>query len=327
MSIRCYAQRLLNPFRGVMNVIEFEAAEAVTTDGIHWDIYVRNAELVRDLAEAAWVQTSDIRYGRWSVAEGLKRGPIQPSADFVRMEELGTVVYEHLLTVHEQVPFAFADCYELWLLDTQQRPLALLNSVTQPREMVHDQMLRWRAGYLCERIFRPAVLQKLPLARPNSTAAEYLTNYINTLTRQPAQAQWFVRTAEGGHGLQGINIVPEIIERFLPREVFPDLLIHTQHHDALHSQLIDAFLIWQAPWLLLLQHLDEATRRYYEPLARRQALLVEKQYRLYPQILDKAQINAARVEAQLRRVQRDANQDLDAMSVFYIELGKQEYGL
>jgi hypothetical protein len=66
MSIRRYAQRLLNPFRGVMNIIEFQGAEAVTTDGIHWDIYVRDLELVQDIQHNARIQTSDIRYGHWS---------------------------------------------------------------------------------------------------------------------------------------------------------------------------------------------------------------------------------------------------------------------
>lgn len=204
MPIRCYAQRLLNPFRGVMNVIEFEAAEAVTLDGVQWDIYVRNAELVKDLAQAERVQTSDIRYGSWSAAQGLKRGPIQPSDDFLR-------------------------------------------------------------------------------------------------------------DAEGGLSLHGVNIHLDLQQRCLPEEVFP-------------TQLIEAFLQWQAPWLLLLQHLDEATRRYYEPLARQQAALVEKNHRLYPSVIDPAQINAARVETQLRRSIPQRANDTDEMTVYYIEFGKTERG-
>jgi len=198
MPIRCYAQRLLNPFRGVMNVIEYQAAEAVTLDGVQWDIYVRNAELVKDLAQAERVQTSDIRYGSWSAAQGLKRGPIQPSEDFLRMEHQGEVVYHHLL--------------------------------------------------------------------------------------------------------------------------------NTQHHDTHHTQLVEAFLQWQAPWLLLLQHLDEATRRYYEPLARQQAALVENHHRLYLTVIDPTQINAARVETQLRRALPQSVNDTDEMTVYYIELGKTERG-
>lgn len=78
MTPTCYAQRLLNPFRGVMNIIEHEGAEAVTTDGLHWDIYVRDTTLVEDLADSHKVQTSDIRYGSWSQKQGLKRGRFIP---------------------------------------------------------------------------------------------------------------------------------------------------------------------------------------------------------------------------------------------------------
>ena len=49
MTIECYAQRLLNPFRGTVHTIRYASAEAVTTDGVHWDIYVSNDELARDL--------------------------------------------------------------------------------------------------------------------------------------------------------------------------------------------------------------------------------------------------------------------------------------
>lgn len=38
MQIECYAQRLLNPFRGTMQVVKYASAEAVSTDGVHWDI-------------------------------------------------------------------------------------------------------------------------------------------------------------------------------------------------------------------------------------------------------------------------------------------------
>jgi len=97
MTPTCYAQRLLNPFRGVMNIIEYEGAEAVTTDGLHWDIYVRDTTLVEDLADGHKVQTSDIRYGSWSEKQGLKRGAIYPSDDFKMLEHRGAILYEYLL--------------------------------------------------------------------------------------------------------------------------------------------------------------------------------------------------------------------------------------
>jgi hypothetical protein len=93
-----------------------------------------------------------------------------------------------LLKVHGQVPFGFADCYELWLLDTQQRPLALLHSVTQPGDTATDHALQWRAGYLCERIFQPRGIAQFEAIFDTNNPAQYLTRYINELTRQPAQA-------------------------------------------------------------------------------------------------------------------------------------------
>ena len=86
MVFERYAQRLLNPFRGVMNIIEFEGAEAVTTDGMRWDIYVRDTGLVEEFADSHRIQTSDIRYGSWSAKDGLKRGAIYPSDDFKVLE-------------------------------------------------------------------------------------------------------------------------------------------------------------------------------------------------------------------------------------------------
>ena len=49
MQIECYAQRLLNPFRGVVHTIRYQSAEAVTTDGVEWDIYVANDALLDGL--------------------------------------------------------------------------------------------------------------------------------------------------------------------------------------------------------------------------------------------------------------------------------------
>jgi hypothetical protein len=99
-AIHCYSQRLLNPFRGSVNIIRYRSAEAVTSDGIHWDIYVSNDSLLDGLDKSRSIQISDIRYGRWSMQEGLIRGPVYPSDEFYRLEEMGAVVYQHLLKAH-----------------------------------------------------------------------------------------------------------------------------------------------------------------------------------------------------------------------------------
>ena len=61
MSVECFAQRLLNPFRGAMHTIKYGGAEAVTTDGVEWDIYVANDALLDDFFDTSRMQISDIR--------------------------------------------------------------------------------------------------------------------------------------------------------------------------------------------------------------------------------------------------------------------------
>ena len=320
--IEHFSQRLLNPFRGVLNIVTYGSAEAVTTDGVHWDIYVRNDELVKDLQDSYKVQTSDIRYGSWSEENSLKRGPVFPSDDFKRMEEMGAVVYEHLLEVHDQVPFPMKDKYELWLLDNRRMPLALLDSVVFPQQMDLQQSIAWRAGLACRESFYAQ--SWLDMKSDAACEGDYLAGYINDAAGEKPAAQWFMRQQDGsGRGLQGIQLPAELEGRILGAEAFPQFLLRTIGHDELHQVLIEEFFAWQAPWLLVLPELQNEVRGELEQQARRHALAVDKQYRLYPQIIDPAVINAARVEAMLRKGQKkqnDENDEEDIMSTFYIEL-------
>lgn len=298
-TIQCYSQRLLNPFRGVMNIITYESADAVTTDGVHWDIYVVDGELLEGL-EGNNILTSEIRYGSWSQEQGLKRGPIYPSDDFKRLEHLGAIVYEHLLQVHDQVPFPFWDRYELWLLDQARQPLALINSVVHEHEIDTNLPIDWRAGLACRRSFVTEMMDQICHGECLNPG-EYLTDYINQCSGERPAAQWFRRNMDGsGLGLAGINLAAHHSSRRIPATNFPDLFIQTNSHDLEHSQLIEEFLAWQAPWILLLGNLESKTRQHYEQLARFQALVVAAQYRLYPNIVDLKAIKAARVEARLR---------------------------
>lgn len=319
-TIQCYSQRLLNPFRGVMNFITYESAEAVTTDGVHWDIYVTDGELLEGL-EGKNILTSEIRYGSWSKEKGLKRGPIFPSNDFKRLEDLGATVYEHLLTVHEQVPFPFWDRYELWLLDQADQPLALINSVVHEHEIDTELPIDWRAGLACRKSFSSTILEEyLDTANELLTAADYLTDYVNQCAGEKPAAQWFRRNMDSsGLGLAGINLSNSYQGRRILTENFPELFIQTESHDLEHSQLIEEFLCWQAPWLLLLNNIDSETRQQYEQLARQHAMEVAKQYRLYPQIVEEDQIKAARIEAKLRDSQPSEEEKTMAPS-YYLDM-------
>ena len=317
MQIECYAQRLLNPFRGAVHTIRYQSAEAVTTDGIEWNIYVANDALLDGLGRAGRrAQVSDIRYGRWSPETGLKRGPLFPSEDFKRLENMGAVVYEHLLTIHREVPFAFRDQFELWLLDRRDQPLALLHSVRTDSETDTRPPLDWRAGMAAQERFQSAAIPHL-----TESAGAYLSRYVNSLSG--GSAQWFRRADDGaGLGLHTLKGGDPLRGRILEAGAFAPLFIATAGMDAAHAQLVHDYQAWQAPWMLLLPHLDAATRGALEARAcRQQAGLVEKHCRLYPAIVDRQAVLAARVEAALIRNQPKPAQADDAMSMFYIEPG------
>jgi hypothetical protein len=319
MQIECYAQRLLNPFRGVVHVIRYQSAEAVTTDGIEWDIYVANDALLDGLGRAGKrAQISDIRYGHWSAEKGLKRGPLFPSDDFKRLEDMGAVVYEQLLRAHREVPFVFHDQFELWLLDRNDQPLALLHSVRTDSETDTKPPLDWRAGMAAQERFQSVAIGGL-----NESAGAYLTRYVNSLSSRVVQ--WFRRSDDGaGLGLHTLNGGDRLRGRVLDADAFPSLFIATAGMDAAHTRLVHDYHAWQAPWMLLLPHLDPATRSALEACACQQAEMIEKHCRLYPAVIDRPALQAARVEAALLRNQpRNAAHD-EVMPMFYIELGSTE---
>ena len=321
MQIECYAQRLLNPFRGVVHTIRFQSAEAVTTDGIEWDIYVANDALLDGLGRAGKrAQISDIRYGHWSAEKGLKRGPLYPSDDFKRLEEMGAVVYEHLLKVHREVPFAFRDQFELWLLDRNAQPLALLHSVRTHSETDTRPPLDWRAGMAAHEHYQSEAIADLA-----ESAGAYLTRHVNSLAS--GVVQWFCRTDDGaGLGLHTLNGGEPLRGRVLEADAFPPLFIATTGMDAPHTRLVHDYHAWQAPWMLLLPHIDRATRSALETCACQQAESVEKHCRLYPEVIDRAALQAARVEAALVRSQPRPQKQDDVMPMFYIELSSTESG-
>ncbi len=323
MSIRRYAQRLLNPFRGVMNIIEYESAEAVTIDGIHWDIYVRDADLVKELPNSSHIQTTEIRYGSWSAEKGLKRGSIYPSEDFTYLEHLGSMVFDELLEHHQNIPFPLQDHLELWLLDKQYQPLALLNSAVAMDDIELDCPTDWRAGLECRNTFQSNIFDDIDTGDFRTDSAGcYLTDYINSLRCDSHCAQWFLRDPNKpmATGLVGINIQDQLVNREISDQSFNKYMLNLHDHDEQHQQLIKDFLNWQAPWLLLLQDLSDADREHFEQQARQRALTLDKQFNLYPKVIDQTQINAARVEARFRSHNQQQNQQEDFLHTEFIEL-------
>lgn len=295
---RCYSQRLVNPFRGILSVVETEDADAVSSDGVHWALYVHGEiEDVR-MSDGSLrdVTLPDIKFGDWCAATGLKRAPVRNAADMNRVDAIGSHLLDAVKRAAPQLPFPLRDRDELWLLDRADRPLALLSVAVDESGRETPQSLAWHPGELAKAQFSSA---HVPADSPHC-AAQRVEELVNGACGAMARAQWFWRSDDGsGIGQEGVGIGTHIVGRTLLAADFPALLLDTAFADGENRALLDDFLAWQAPWLLQLQHLEPALRAQLERLAARRAGAIEKCHRLYPEVIDADRLTAARVEARL----------------------------
>jgi hypothetical protein len=284
---------MLNPFHGIVNVVEIPGADAVSRDGRDWTLYIQGElEYERtDSGRLVPVPTPDTKFGIWSAERGLKRAPVRFATDYPRLAAIGSQLLAAVKANAGAVPFALCDRYELWLLHGAEAvPLALLDSACDAPAAADRPPTRWRAGSRCEQAFRHG-----------AAAGERLTRLVNGAAGSPARAQWFVRAAGGGGlGLAGAGIPAPLHGRRLPAAAFPERLLRVDWPEPDDAALVEAFLAWQAPWLLQLQHLAVATRSDLERHACVHAPALAAAYRLLPTVVDRGRVTAALVEARLR---------------------------
>jgi hypothetical protein len=81
-TAHCYAVRRVNPFRGVMQIIESEEGRALSCNGIVWEILIR---ATNDSAQGGVDQVDTrktyYRFGMWSMAHGLMKRSDSPVDD------------------------------------------------------------------------------------------------------------------------------------------------------------------------------------------------------------------------------------------------------
>ena len=308
MPVTCYSQRILNPFRGVMNIISTGGADAVTIDGINWTLYIHdNFDFSMDDPEDFFkIDMPDIRFGDWNSKSGLKRSPLIASYHYTEIQAIGQALLDAVQTHAGQCPFPFADKYELWLLDKNtSEPLALLDSVCNENEVYTPDNLIWESGLRCKQEFLKE--HSLPGAQ-DLTAGEFLNQFINQRAGEEPSAQWFYRDQyRYGKGLTGANINPGLYGRELSARLFPKMLIQQQWQDNTKDSVINSFINWLSPYLLVLDFLRDRQREMLELKARNYALLVEKMHPLYPKVINQKVINAARVEAMMRSSAQSSN--------------------
>ena len=319
MLVRYYSQRMLSPYRGLMHVVETDGADAVTVDGVHWDLYVDNIELLQDAYRDGYqdVSVPDIKFGTWSRKNGLARAPLISTLNYDAIQLAGNTLLSAVQHLETSLPFPAGDDLELWLLDPEGLPLALLDSKPVDSELDSSIPNKWIVGQRCRRQFQPGSATD----NPDFCYAEWLESRINACAGELMASQWFIRNEVGASATGGCNLKPEWEGRQLAHHCFPEMLVRSHWDDTVMSDLITDYINWLAPCLLQLPQLCETSRVRLERAAWSQAMQVEALHTMYPEVFDEGGLNAALVQARIMRANVGAIQETeDSVPPYYIEL-------
>jgi hypothetical protein len=298
---RRYAIRRLNPFLGVVQVLEIPGGRALSYDGREWELQVETErpEHTWGSIERTRVVRQFFRFGNWNAEQGLSRVPVNPILDIGAMLEASEQLLAALRGSLQLLPFPFEDRYEYWLLDRDRQPLALLASCAEQRFTEQIRPDRWQATLPTTRDFVSARLEQQAVANHDQQGARHHAEQLERQVRDTAGPTphrcWYQRQP-------GADATP-LDEPFepLPDSAFPELPWRDSWTEPAQQGLVDDYLNWLAPRLLTLDSLSEPLRRRLERAACAQALLVADLHLLYPAILQHDLLDAARVEARLRR--------------------------
>jgi len=283
---RIYAIRRVNPFLGVMQVVETAGGRALSTNGVSWSVELqveRRAgwgSLNRNNYESAYCM-----YGMWSAAEGLVCLPLSPLLDTAELRQQADWLIERVAECSGQLPFPLQDDRELWLFDDrEQRPLALLATAVAATANADSRPRRWSA---CPGNGGLPGQQAFP-------AAECLQQRVRQRAGANPVSHWIERDSEGGGRIDDGEAV-------LDAALFPVLLLREDWASRADRELVADYLHWIAPALLTLQHLQDADRRRLEPMLSAQSASIEHHWRLFPKVIDPGVVNAARTINRLQR--------------------------
>ena len=303
---RCFSLRRVNPFLGVVAVVKTSAARALSVDGLHWQI-----QILAHPPRGLWARGGDqegvryFRFGLWSETQGMTRVPLNPILDAALMLAESERLVAQIRGATPALPFPLGPELELWLLDPEELPLALLATALPQTDLDEAATGDWTAGGRGEE--RPFVSPTLTAQGLPQRDASGRRFHVETLERRVAQragprrrAQWFRVHGDEALGLDD-HADPQLNGRRLSRADFPLLTLSARWPEESAGRLVEEYLAWLAPYLLTLPGLPDLVRRDLEAKAVHHALLVDALWRLYPRVLDPELIQRARVEARLRR--------------------------
>lgn len=285
--VHAYAIRRVNPFLGVLQVIETDGGRAISANGVVWDI-----EVLAKRSSSGWGSLNRniqgkayYRYGLWSFQDGLVARPLAPHLESDPL----THKCQHLITCIrqrlEQLPFRLQDNRELWLFDRQsRRPLVLLASATADSKLPSPEPKYWSA---CIGANGVPSQRRFPATRELEAQVKQRAGFN-------IDKRWVTRQDDG-------SAVIDNSDEHLNAADFPAFLIAEDWPDSEHARRASDYIDWTSPALLTLQRLGKDERERLENSLNIQAISVEHHWHLYPEIIDEKQMNAARVQCRLQK--------------------------
>ena len=303
-----YSKRLLNPFRGIVQILETENARAISYDGINWHIQIQSQILKTPWHELEIPANYDryFVYGVWSKKRELVRVPIHPTLYQEHVEQSAHALIDTLIEHLDQIPFPQRDIYECWLLETKElKPVVLVNSSIDENLPEFPRSMHW---YPCENNDNSFTTQAFPFQQEKATlknqARDILYNVVNKLTGSSSAAIWVKRDKSGQNSLIRQNQESKTLTQgHFTKLEYPALGIKQIWETQDQQQLLDDYIQWLSPFLLTLSSLDQTMRAKLEIAAQQRPLVVERIHHLYPDIVDRTLINKILVEATMRRAQ------------------------
>ncbi len=279
--IKVYSKRLLQPYVGVVQVVDMGWARALSLDGKNWAIRYAQDESKKTLNEP-FAHDPRVNPSLIVTIEGdqHKIRVIRSSLEPERVHSDKQRLFKAISTV--SVPFEAADRYEYWLLDgSDESPLALLHSCVSEEDMKRPvPPPEWFAI--------PAAQLAVPDPDSEAQAAHQppvnyrLAQLVENRAGSRPRAAWFERLKT-------------------TTDDFPSCLIRDEWEDPECQRLCDLYLQRLAPRLLMMDGLPFTVRQRLEQAACEYVFDIEKFYPLYPEVIDSSRLNTARVEARLRR--------------------------
>ena len=283
--VRSYAIRRVNPFLGVLQVIETQGGRASSANGVVWDI-----EVITELS-GGWgslnrnnSQMAFYRYGLWSLEDGLVNRPLAPHLKNDPLTLQCKALIECIRERLDQLPFTLEDSRELWLYDkNDQQPVALLASVTSGQALPSPEPKYWSS---CIGANGLPSQRRYPMARE-------LEEMVAQRAGFNIHKHWVSRQSDGSGLIEGNN-TPS------PVEHFPVFLLGENWDEPEQVKLVEAYIEWISPSLLTLQNLSRLERERLEKNLNIQAVSVEHHWHLYPEIINEKYLNSARVQCRIQ---------------------------